>query len=67
MEKKKTRSKTKRWDLNYEFINEGKTKCDLCDYEVIHDVLKFFNGRWLCNQCYIGEVENPELQLEGEN
>lgn len=38
-----------------------QAKCELCEYE---DKLRFFKGRWLCNQCYEGEVDNPEHQLE---
>jgi len=35
-------------------------KCELCGYEGIY---KEFNGRLLCYQCWLGEVENPEHQI----
>ena len=37
-------------------------KCELCDF--ITDKLWLYNGRFLCWQCYIGEVENPAHRLE---
>ncbi len=41
-----------------------KEKCELCDYE--EENLQEFNGRKLCNQCYQGEIENPEHQIEAK-
>lgn len=41
---------------------EKKVKCELCGFEELN--LKMFKGRWLCKQCYMGEIENPEHQLE---
>ncbi len=37
--------------------------CDLCDHEEIGLELKEHNGRKLCEQCYMGEVDNPEHAL----
>lgn len=38
-------------------------KCDLCNYPITAETVKFHNGRKLCEQCYMGEVENPEHAL----
>ncbi len=36
-------------------------KCELCSYEQVQ--LLVHNGRRICNQCYEGEVNNPEHAL----
>ena len=46
---------------HWEDIQEPKV-CDMCGFEC--DELYHFRGRYLCYQCYIGEISNPELQLE---
>jgi len=39
-----------------------KIKCELCGWEETGSFKKY-NGRTLCNQCYEGEVNNPEHAL----
>jgi formylmethanofuran dehydrogenase subunit E len=36
--------------------------CDLCGYEQ-GGIMVMHNGRMLCDQCYQGEIENPEHEL----
>ena len=38
---------------------KGK-KCDLCGWEIEDGEEYYLNGKTLCWQCWIGEVENPE-------
>lgn len=39
------------------------TKCTLCGWD--KDELIPFKGRMLCEQCYQGEINEPDLQLPG--
>jgi len=36
-------------------------KCALCGYEISKEEAEKYNG--LCEQCWIGEVENPEHRV----
>jgi len=37
-------------------------KCELCDWLIAEP--KELNNQKLCEQCYIGEIENPEHRLD---
>lgn len=41
--------------------NEDCTHCELCNY--LTPEPEEFNGRKLCEQCYLEEVENPKHRL----
>lgn len=47
--------------------DENCEKCELCGWLIaeLNDV-KFHNKKKLCEQCYLGEIENPELTLSEE-
>jgi len=38
-------------------------KCYLCGYEEEEENMKELNGKKLCEQCYRGEVGNPEHKV----
>lgn len=44
--------------------DENCEKCELCGWLIAESKdVKFHNGRKLCEQCNLGEIENPELIL----
>ena len=38
-----------------------KERCDMCGYETAY--LFPYNGKYLCEQCLLGEEEAPEHQI----
>jgi len=51
------------WYYFVDVSEEKQLKCELCGWKMDKGEEYYFNGKVLCWQCYIGEVENPEHAL----